>query len=123
MIIPSPATAKKGGEDLLVLSLNTEEGNDVKYNNKSLKNIVLNMSKSEEKTKLSLVHPDAGEITGSESAVLRQLFLLSMPNKSIVLPTREIFQSKNLKDNNWMFIRCYKGTQEGMLSFPPVYAA
>ena len=109
--VPNLFNTKKGNEDLLILIFDSV--NPLKYNNKSLPHciIVLNRdSTNVEATHFEHVHK------GSESSVVQELLLLlcSHINK-VIVPNRDIFQSKTLKDNMWQYIKCYKGTQEGKI--------
>lgn len=101
--IPSNASTKKDGEELLAFLLSEP----VKYNNKDIKSFLWNLSKATVKD-ISATHPSSSElITGCEHVVVSTLVGL-LSEKTIVTPNRELFASISEKKEKF-YLKCYKG--------------
>jgi hypothetical protein len=105
--VPSNATTKKEGEDLLALYLSEP----IKNGNKDIRSLLWNLSKSTGTKPLSAVY-SSSSFEGTESHVVTSL-VEQLVSKKIVLPQRELFQSILMQ--NKPYLRCYKGIQEGVL--------
>ena len=105
--VPSNASSKKEGEELLTLLLSEP----VKCNNKDLKTVVWNLSKAPGKD-LTVNHESSSTpIIGTEHMVVAALVGLCT-NMPVVTPQKELFQSIATQKP---FLRCYKGIQEGAI--------
>eukprot|EP01038_Epipyxis_sp_PR26KG_P008994 gene8994-12133_t len=103
--VPSNATTKKEGEDILAIRF--EES--VMINNKPSKHILMNLSRITAK----IIEQKDSNITGTESDVITSsIQLLLKNNLKIAKPQKNLFCSTLSQKS---FIRCYKGTQEGAI--------
>lgn len=101
--VPSNASSKKEGEELLAFLLSES----VKYNNKDLKYILWNLSKATNKD-ISATNPSSSDmITGCEHTVVTKLVQI-LSEKTIVIPNRELFVSLSEKKEKF-YLKCYKG--------------
>lgn len=120
MCIGNHTTTKKEGEDILAIQLE----NPIKNNNKDMKGFLWVLNKSEAKQ----LHIAALNITGTESHVITSLIdnLWKSNEKrsssSIVRPRSDLFQSvlgssssSSSSSPKPLFLRCYRGIQEGVL--------
>lgn len=100
--VPNSTSAKKEGEELFAIILSEP----VSFNNKQLKQLLFNLSKSPTQT---ITLSDGS--SGLESDIIPSI-LAGITSLKIVKPQKELFQS-NIDTKP--FLRCYKGTQEGAL--------
>ena len=105
--VPSNASSKKEGEELLTLLLSEP----VKCNNKDIKTLVWNLSKASGKDLSAIHESSSAPITGTEHTVVAALVGLCT-NMIVVTPQKELFQSITAQKP---FLRCYKGIQEGAI--------
>lgn len=104
--VPSNASSKKEGEELLAILLSEP----VKCNNKDTRTLVWCLSKAAKE--YTTTHESSpAPIVGTEHQVVSTLVGLCT-NTPVVVPQRELFQSISSQKP---FLRCYKGIQEGAI--------